>query len=73
MIPSRPLNFTVRQTTTQMSQRPGKEEDNQNGTQDAETVSHHTFALLSVVADVEERVWVPAFRFVGDVCDAEVE
>lgn len=55
-----------------MNQRPGKEEANQNRSQDAKAVSHHTLALLSVLADVEEGVWVPALGFVGDVCDAEV-
>lgn len=72
LIPSRSLNLTVRQSATQMNQRPGNKEANQNRSQDAKTVSHHTLALLSVLADVEEGVWVPALGFVGDVCDAEV-
>lgn len=72
-IPSRSLNLTVRQTATQMNQRPGTEEENQNRSQDAKTVSRHKLALLPVDTDVEEGVRVPALGFVGDVCDAEVE
>lgn len=56
-----------------MNQRPGNDEENQDRSQDAETVSRHKIALLPVVTDVEEGVWVPAFGFVRDVCDAEVE
>lgn len=62
----------MRQTATQMNQRPGNQETNQNRSQDTKTVFHHTLALLFVLADVEEGVWVPALGFVGEICDAEV-
>ena len=74
-VPSRPLNpnSTVCQTAAQIYQRPGNDEENQDRSHNAETVSRHKLALLPVVADVEEGVRIPALGFVRDVCDAEVE
>lgn len=43
----------------QVKQRPGNEDETQNRSRDAKTVSRHAIALLSVAADVKEGVRVP--------------
>jgi hypothetical protein len=72
-IPSRPLDLITNQPTAQSNHCPRNKKNDQDRGQNAETVACDFCAILSVVADVKERVWVESFCVVGYVCHAEVE
>ena len=67
-----PLNPTASEALPQPDQTPGNQEDDDDSSQDSETVARHDAALLAAFG-VEEAVGVEALGVVGDVCDAEVE
>jgi hypothetical protein len=63
----------MRQPATQINQRPGNEKDNHHRSQDTETVPRYSPTVLSVVANVKERIRVKALSVVSDVRNAEIE